>query len=89
MKSVNSVKLTLMIDKSVIDEAKKYAKRTKKSVSRMVEDFLRGLMIKHGYLQKTEDLEAPKTEKIAGMFVDTGKSYKELLEEALEERFPG
>jgi hypothetical protein len=36
-------KLTLKLDKSIINQAKKYAIKRQKSLSRLVEDYFRGL----------------------------------------------
>jgi hypothetical protein len=36
-------KLTLKLDDSIIDQAKKYANKRQKSLSRLVEDYFRGL----------------------------------------------
>jgi hypothetical protein len=36
-------KLTLKLDDSIIDQAKKYASKRQKSLSRLVEDYFRGL----------------------------------------------
>ena len=36
-------KLTLKLDEAIINQAKKYALKRKKSISRLVEDYFRGL----------------------------------------------
>jgi len=46
-------KLTLKLDKSVIDEAKKYASSHKRSLSRIIESYLKSLSIR----EKDESLE--------------------------------
>jgi hypothetical protein len=42
-------KLTLKLDKSAIDSAKQYAKKHKRSLSRMVENYFRNLSSEHNY----------------------------------------
>ena len=45
-------KLTLKLDKSAIDSAKKYARKHKQSLSRMVENYFRNLSTERNYSGK-------------------------------------
>ena len=45
-------KLTLKLDKTVIDSAKKYAKRKKRSLSRIVENYFSALVSERNYHPK-------------------------------------
>lgn len=80
-------KLTLTIDQAIIMKAKKYAQEKHKSVSKIVEEYLRNLSEKNGFFIPSKPLEAPITDSIAGMFPDSGKDYKTMLDEARIEKF--
>jgi ethanolamine utilization protein EutA (predicted chaperonin) len=78
------VKLTLNIDQEVIENAKIYAKNAKRSVSKLVEEYLSSI-------SNTKDTSAktlgPITKKLAGIIKTDKKSgYKELLTDALMEK---
>lgn len=80
-------KLTLTIEESIIKQAKSYAQRNKKSVSRIVEEYLDNLSSgKTNFLSKHE-FQSPITDSLTGMFADTGKDYKTMFEEALQEKY--
>ena len=49
-------KLTLKLDKNVIDSAKKYAKEHNRSISRMVEHYFSSLLSKPDYPDKHSSL---------------------------------
>ena len=80
-------KLTLTIDEAVVEQAKEYAQQKNRSVSRIVEDYLRNISSKNETVSFRNNLSSPITDSISGMFQDNGKSYKEMLDEALQERF--
>lgn len=80
-------KLTLTIDQSVIEQAKKYAQQKNRSVSRIVEDYLKNISSKNETVSFQNNLNSPITDSISGMFLDTGQSYKEMLDESLREKF--
>lgn len=80
-----TTKLTLTLDNNVIERAKKYAKKNQISLSRLVEFYFKSL---------TSDKESqienlpPITKELTGIAtVETTKSDKELLENALNKRF--
>ena len=81
-------KLTLTIDKAVIEQAKKYAQNRHKSVSRIVENYLKN--ISTGAESADPDLKknSPITNDIAGMFQKEyhGEDYRQILEKALLEK---
>ena len=52
MEAVVEAKLTLKLDKSAIDSAKKYAKKHKQSLSRIVENYFRNLSAERNYPMK-------------------------------------
>ena len=80
-------KLTLTIDQSVVEQAKNYAQKKNRSVSRIVEEYLRNLAFSYEAVSSLSSIKAPITDTISGMFTDNGKSYKDMLEEALQEKY--
>ena len=79
-------KLTLTIEESVVEQAKEYARSRRRSVSRIVEEYLENLSGRLETPSSVYSLQAPLTDSISGMFTDSGKPYKEMLEEALLEK---
>lgn len=80
-------KLTLTIDQSVVEHAKEYAHKKNRSVSRIVEEYLQNIAMNRDSLNYSKDIKSPITDSISGIFQDNGKSYKEILEEALLEKY--
>jgi hypothetical protein len=79
-------KLTLTIDKDVIEKAKAYAQGKNKSVSRIVEEYLSNVSQQEVRDVPLKDLPSPITDKLVGMFADAGEDYKTLLDGARAER---
>jgi len=81
-------KLTLTIDKQVVDKAKTYAKKKNRSVSKLVEEYLKTISSNDIASSTTQTTKADITEKITGMFKKEykGQEYKDLLEDALLEK---
>ncbi len=79
-------KLTLTIEKEVIEKAKEYALGKNKSVSRIVEEYLKNVSQQDIRQVPLRDLPAPITDKLVGMFPDSGEDYQDLLDRAREER---
>ena len=80
-------KLTLSINQSVIDEAKVYAKSNGKSLSRIIEEYLKSLS-KSEKSKKSKSphklvMELKGSVKMPKEFT----SYKELLQDALVEKY--
>lgn len=65
-------KLTLTITQSVIEEAKKYAQKKNKSVSRIVEEYLKNITTDHDSVTSFSALKSPITDSLSGMFRDIG-----------------
>ncbi|RZG86455.1 DUF6364 family protein [Acinetobacter venetianus] len=81
-------KLTLSIDKNVIERAKYYAQQHGQSVSSLVEAYLDRISV----LAKaniSNHTQAPITNALTGMFAvqDTGEDYKKMLEDARMEKY--
>jgi hypothetical protein len=78
-------KLTLNIDQDVIENAKIYAKNSKRSISKLVEEYLASISNKNTILN--EPL-GPITKEITGIIkLKENIDYKELLTDALMEKY--
>lgn len=74
-------KLTLSINKKVIERAKLYAQEHEQSVSSLVEAYLDRIS---AHTETSSNIQAPITGSLIGMFADQdlGQDYKTLLSEA-------
>ena len=78
-----ATKLTLTLDNKIIESAKTYAKKNNMSLSGIVELYFKALSSEIG-----NSIIPPITKELSGIAsFSTKKSDKELLEEALNERF--
>ena len=82
-----NTKLTLTVDKSIIEEAKKYAKSNGRSLSNIIEEYLKSLVQK-----KESDKEfeiSPLVQSLWGSVKPLPKSmdYKEMMEEELAKKY--
>ena len=67
-----NTKLTLKLDKSIIDKAKKYAKGKNISLSKMIENYLHALTVK-----KSKEINiSPLVESLIGVITLKEKDYK-------------
>lgn len=76
-----NTKLTLNLDKSIIDEAKSYAKKNQVSLSKLIENYLNSLVSTN---QKKTTRISPLVESLTGIIsseVDERKSYRDYLSE--------
>ncbi|MEN9686694.1 MAG: hypothetical protein RLZZ28_2480 [Bacteroidota bacterium] len=79
-------KLTLSIDETVVAEAKEYARESGKSLSKIIEDYLRGLKNKRKLL-KNEDTP-PVLKRLHGCIkVEINRDYQEIYADALLEKY--
>jgi len=79
-------KLTLTIDRDVVDKAKVFAKEKNKSVSRIVEEYLRNISSGNTDISSLKKMDSPITDSLVGMFKDDGRDYRILIEEARLEK---
>lgn len=79
-------KLTLTVDDAVIQTAKEYAKSHKRSLSNIVEEYLKSLANSTADSKKSKHYDIVAELKGSVKDPDPSKSYKELLEEALMEK---
>lgn len=85
-KTVMNTKLTLTIEKEVIEIAKEYAKEKGQSLSEMVENYFKFVTNKR---IKTEEKQlSPKVKKLRGI-IKTNESfdYKQILTEELSKKY--
>ena len=83
-----STKLTLTVDKRVIEEAKKYAKKQGRSLSNLIEDYLK-LLIEPQSPANDEFEYTPIVRSLKGS-VKVGEEdfdYTEVLEEELMKKY--
>jgi hypothetical protein len=75
-----NTKLTLNLDKSIIEEAKSYAKENNVSLSKLIENYLNSLT----KTSKKEIRVSPLVESLTGIIssdIDERKSYRDYLSE--------
>jgi ribosomal protein S20 len=76
-----NTKLTLNLNKAIIEEAKSYAKSNNVSLSKLIENYLNSLVIKSN---KSSRKISPLVESLTGVIsseVDERKSYRDYLSE--------
>lgn len=84
-----SSKLTLSINQIVIEEAKKYAKSSGKSLSNIVEEYLKSLALKDEKNKRESTLKIVRELKGSVKLPEGFISYKDILEDALMEKYLG
>ncbi len=79
-------KLTLTIEKSVIEKAKKYAKEKERSLSEIIENYLKAITEDK---KEQEEIElTPLVKSLKGSFkAPSDFNYKEELAKALSEKY--
>lgn len=81
-----STKLTLTLDKEVIETAKAYAKLKGQSLSEMVENYFKLLTVKGNKLN--ENQLSPKVRQLKGIIKTKEKiDYKHILTEELAKKY--
>jgi len=80
-------KLTLTIDQAIVEKAKSFALEKNKSVSRIVEEYLRSISFANEQFNYSNKIKSPITDSLVGTFKDSGKDYKALLEDALSDKY--
>ena len=81
-----SSKLTLSVDQDVIESAKKYAKANRRSLSNIVEEYLKSLTEKKNEKRKVRMSKIVQELKGSVKIPNDGKTYTELLQEARIEK---
>ena len=81
-----NTKLTLSIEEQVIEKAKEYAKKQGRSLSNIVEEYLKA--ISKSRVSKKESEFDPLVDELCGSIkIPNNKSYDEILGEALIEKY--
>jgi hypothetical protein len=81
-------KLTIKLDKNVIDKAKDYASSNKKSLSRLIESYLKSLVIQDDTGDDTEIRISPFVKSIAdGTSIPADLNYKKDYTDHLIEKY--
>ncbi|UXP32995.1 DUF6364 family protein [Reichenbachiella agarivorans] len=81
-----NTKLTLTLEKEIIEEAKKYASKRGRSLSEMVENYFKYITESKTQSAATEEL-SPRVQKLRGVLkVDSSFNYKNNLNEAKDEK---
>lgn len=80
-----NTKLTLTIDQSVIERAKKYARQKERSLSDLIENYLKALTTEE--ISKQDEL-SPTVKSLKGSFkMPKDFDYKKELSERLTEKY--
>ena len=74
-----NTKLTLNLDKSIIEDAKFYAKENEISLSKLIESYLNSLTISSSTRKKISPLVKSLTGVIPNDIIDERKDYKDYL----------
>jgi hypothetical protein len=82
-----NTKLTLTIDKSVIEKAKRYARKKERSLSDLIENYLKALTTEESE-KNTEDYLSPTVKNLKGSFkMPKDFDYKKELTDRLSEKY--
>ncbi len=80
-----NTKLTLNIDKTVIDRAKEYAQKTNQSLSSLVQGYFKAIAEKHDY---NEDDISPLVQEISGIIkLDDNFNLKDEYHKYIMEKY--
>jgi len=79
-------KLTLTVEQDVIKNAKEYAKTQERSLSNIVEEYLKSLATIRSKDKKTKFSKIVRELKGSVKDPDKNRSYKDMLQEALIEK---
>lgn len=81
-----NTKLTLTIEKEVIEQAKKYAKQKGQSLSEMVENYFK--LLASEKIKSKETKLSPKVNRLRGIIkTDENLDYKKILSEELSKKY--
>ncbi len=83
-----NTKLTLTMDKSIIERAKKYARGQDRSLSNLVENYLKSITYEKTEKKETDEEIPPKVKSLMGS-VELPESfdYKEEIQKYLAEKY--
>ena len=82
-----NTKLTLTIDKSVIEQAKIYASKQGRSLSSMIENYLKAVTKNEGKIDNKEEL-SPLVKSLTGSIkLPKDFDYKKAISDAVNEKY--
>lgn len=82
-----NTKLTLTIEQSIIEKAKKYARKKERSLSDLIESYLKALTTEEN-ITKVEDELSPTLKSLKGSFkMSKNFEYKKELSDRLTEKY--
>lgn len=82
-----NTKLTLTIEQSIIEKAKKYARKKERSLSDLIESYLKALTTEED-ITKVEDELSPTLKSLKGSFkMSKNFDYKKELSDRLTEKY--
>lgn len=82
-----NTKLTLTIEQSIIEKAKKYARKKERSLSDLIESYLKALTTEEN-ITKVEDELSPTLKSLKGSFkMSINFDYKKELSDRLTEKY--
>jgi hypothetical protein len=81
-----TTKLTLSIDTATIEKAKRISAKRRKSISKMVEEYLNSLPEKNTAENAMEAMKRIMNSKKTKSRISSSRSYKELWQQHLEEK---
>ena len=87
--------ITLSIDEDILQAGREYARvhdmsfnvLVRKLIEQTVEEYLENIAMNRDSDTFSNTIKSPITDSISGMFHENGKSYKDMLEEALQEKY--
>lgn len=78
-----NTKLTLRLDKNIIERAKEFASSRNQSLSQLVEDYFQNLTLENDFKEKL----SPKVRRLSGIMKSKNINYKSELESLLKEKY--
>ncbi|HMW95600.1 MAG TPA: DUF6364 family protein [Chitinophagales bacterium] len=82
-----NTKLTLTIEQSIIEKAKKYARKHERSLSDLIENYLKALTAKENTTEAEDEL-SPTLKSLRGSFkMPKNFDYKKELSDRLSEKY--
>ena len=82
-----NTKLTLTIEQSIIEKAKKYARKKERSLSDLIENYLKAITTEETLNQEEEELSSTLKSLKGSFKIPTNFDYKKDLSDRLVEKY--
>ena len=82
-----NTKLTLSIEKEIIEQAKKFAAEKKITLSKLIENYLTSLLLKNKSLDSIKISDKEILKNAGSVSVDKSREIKDLLTDKLIEKY--